>query len=51
MAATTQMVNAVWKVVVKSDFTKMTQTKYWRGKEFRSYRITDNVNGTLVRST
>ena len=50
-ATTTQRVNAVLKVVVKSVFIKMTQSM--TGKEFKSYsyRITDTVNGTLDGST
>ena len=51
MAATTQRVNAVLKVGVKSVFSKMTQTKSLTGKEFKSYRISDTVNCTLIGST
>ena len=50
-ATTTQRVNAVLKVVVKSVFIKMTQSKSEMGKEFKTYRITDTVNGTLDGST
>ena len=50
-AATTQRVNAVSKVMVKSVFIKMTQTKSQTGKDFKSYMIIDTVNGTLVGST
>ena len=48
--ATTQRVNTVLKVVIKSVFIKMTQTKSWTGKEFKSYRIIDIVNCKLVVS-
>ena len=51
MAATTQMVNPVLKVGVKSVFIKMTQTKSSTGKEFKSYRISNTVNCALVVST
>ena len=49
--ATTQRVTAVLKVVVKPAIIKMTQTKFEMGKEFKSYRIIDTVNCTLVVST
>ena len=49
-AATTQRVNAVLKIVVKSVFIKMTLTKCQMRKQFKSYRIIDTVNDALVGS-
>ena len=49
-AATTQSVNAVLKVAIKSAFIMMTQTESQTGKEFKSYRIIEIVNCTLVWS-
>ena len=48
---TTQRVDAVLKVVVKSVFIKMTQIKAQTDKEFKSYRTINTVNGMLVAST
>lgn len=47
----TNAVNAVLKVVFKSVFFKMTQTKSQTGKEYKSYKIIDIVNGALDGST
>ena len=50
-AATTQRVNVVLKVVIKSVYIKLNQTKSETGKEFKSFKITDTINCTLVGST